>query len=124
MYKAIKNIDNHDFKIPFNFFTYSIPKEKTVLVEEDLFNFIKDSWPKSFNFEIEGVKYPTVEKVQTRAYIRTQEGQPTPSMAVSSPTPTPTFRGADLTPPNGTVDSDGVGWYGDGIQIEGGANVG
>lgn len=128
--KPCKNIDKHDLSISFDFWTYSFPMDKTLMVEDKLFNFLHESFPLSFNFNVQVAKNKAVapvRKTKTKAFIKTQEGQTATldkeAMYVQTSKPKPTFGGADLTPPDGTVDKDGVGWYGEGIEIEGGTGV-
>lgn len=118
MYKAVKNIGTNNMEVPFDFYTYTFPKGKTVLAEEKLAQFLEESWPKNFEFSDETKGISVVDRVKTRVLIRTQEK--TQDMVTSRINPQPTFGGADLTPVDGTVDKDGVGWYGEGITVEGG----
>ena len=122
--KAIKNIDKHDLNIDFDFYTYSFPKNHIVMVDDKLAIFLQETLPMSFSFDVETKKVaPQVKRTKTKAFFKTEERKPNQDMYIENHNPKPTFGGADLTPPDGTVDADGVGWYGSGITVEGGQNV-
>jgi hypothetical protein len=125
--RPIRNIDNHDLKVDFDFNTYFLPKNRTVMVEEDLFNHLKEILPLSFSFDVEvgskGKPLPMVKRTKTKSFFPTDEKRKTnDDMYIENPNPKATFGGADLTPDSGTTDKDGVTWYGEGITIEGGKN--
>jgi hypothetical protein len=123
--RTLKNIGKKDMEVPFNFNTYSFPKEKPVAVEDDVAAFIEERWPLSFNFSNKVEKdTPEVTKTKSRAYIRPEINKKIDSsMSIDSEEAKPTFGGADQTPADGSIDGDGVSWYGEGIEITGGKNV-
>jgi hypothetical protein len=122
--KAVKNICNKDLEVSFDFYTYSFPKNRIFMVDEDLLNFLQERYPMVFSFDVEIKKVaPQVKRIKTKSLIKPQERNVSDMQIGNSNKPEVTFGGADLTPPDGTVDKDGVGWYGEGITVEGGQNV-
>lgn len=118
--KPIKNIGNN-LEVPYEFYTYSFPKNRVVMVENNLFEFIKDRWPLSFDFSIaldEKVKRPPeVHKDKTPMLIKTEDKSR--DMRFSYGQPKATF-GPDELPASGVTDGDGVSWFGEGVEVEGG----
>lgn len=122
--KAIKNITEKDMEVPFNGFTYFLEKDKAVFVEEDFSEFCQERWPNGFEFNVKvEPKKPIVQakKTKTKAFIPTSEEAKTlgtDDMKIRNPHVSSTFEGLDLTPPSGTTDKDGVGWYGPGVETD------
>lgn len=123
MLVPVKNIDSHEIVIPFEGTTYSLPKGKTVMIPKSLFDFLKERFPLSFDFEVQVKKAaPAVKKTKTPSLLkRTQRVNE--DMQVIDTRPKEMFGGADITPPGGSTDSDGVAWYGGGIEVETGPNL-
>lgn len=118
--KAIKNTYK-DLEMSFGGYTYKFPKGKTYLIEDDLYEHIGEIWGKVFD-DVKLLKkkqYAKPKKVKTPSYI-----QPEPKSTYSgndmritkSGRQAPTY--GDGTPKSGTVDRDGVEWYGEGLVEE------
>lgn len=124
--RTVKNIEDKDLKVSFEFETYEFPSKKAISVPNKLFDHLKERYPLAFAFKPElkkKEKATRVKKKKTTAYVKPRrENLPdaTSSMrATKAGAVAPTFgKGVDLTPPSGATDSDGVGWYGEGIVIE------
>lgn len=117
----IRNKGNKDLKFSWDFNTYTFPKGKMVFVSKELYEFVIDRWPLAFDFNIElkdskGV--PEVKKEKSPSLIKTQPVNTNQSDNVSVRRQV-TFSDVDNTPASGTTDKDGVGWYGEGLEIEG-----
>ena len=122
--KAIKNIDKNEIAMPFEGNTYLLPMGGAFMVEDDLYVFLQERLPMSFDFKYKVAKDKPVAKVKsqrTPSLIPTAKDQDIiqEDMRVSAQA-MPTS--PDITPPSGTVDKDGVEWYGEGVQISGGQN--
>ena len=123
---AIKNIEGKDLDIPFEGWTYHFPQGKIVLVEMELRDHLIDLIPLAFDFNAQTSKkkgYQAVKRTKTTAYIKPSpydEEKGTADMKIGKEGQFPTFGkgNPDLTPPAGTTDRDGVGWYGEGAVIE------
>lgn len=127
--KAIKNTYKEDIILPFNGTNYHFPIGKVVMINEEVWNFLNSNFPLSFTFspKVEkGTPIPKAKEEKTKVYIKStkiddQMGKG--DMMTDHGDEKPTFGGADVTPPDGTTDKDGVEWYGEGITVEGGQNV-
>jgi hypothetical protein len=119
---AIRGIDQ-TMEVSYEGFTYMFPKGRTLLVEDNVAEFIFESWPMSFEKVKKSKKpAPKVSKKKTPAFTKAleQEVYTADDMkATRAGKQSPTFGQGDTTPPSGTTDGDGVGWYGEGAVIEG-----
>ena len=124
--KIVKNLESHSIHLPFNFNTYTFPISKIVSVPDDVYDFLKSNFPLSFSFDVDTKKpVSEVKSEKTKAYIKPEEHVATfktGDMNIETGRPNNTFAGIDDTPADGIVDRDGVGWYGEGIEIEGANN--
>lgn len=126
--KVIKNIDSHDIEMPFEGFTYVLPQDKMISVPDELSEFLEDRLPLSFEFKIKPQKgaVPLVKKTKTPVMIQSQPPNPlgeTPiqDMKIMPVHPKATFGNpSEDLPASGVTDADGVSWYGEGIEVEGG----
>lgn len=120
--RAIKNLESRDVDVSFEGWTYHLPKEKTVFLDDAVGDFVRDSWPKSFKF-VKPAKDEVIakaDKKKTPSFINAASNSNQTDMRITSRTgrQTPTFGQVDETPDSGQIDSDGVGWYGEGLKIE------
>lgn len=123
--KAVKNIDKHDLEISYNFFTYTFPKDQAVMVDSpELIKHLEENFPFSFSFggqiqPLKGERFPEVKKVKTKAFIKTEESfvMTEKDMYAEQSKPDPTF-GKPEEMVEGSVDTDGVEWYGKGIETD------
>jgi len=119
---AVKNI-LETLDVSFEGYTYNFPKGKAVLIEEALYEHIKGIWPSGVFKKISSNKkqLTRAKRKKTHSYIK-PEPEPTYTSEDMKITQagrqTPTFGQADITPPAGTTDKDGVEWYGEGEVIE------
>jgi hypothetical protein len=120
--KAVKNI-LETLEVSFEGWTYNFPKGKVVLIEDGLYEHIKGIWSGGVFKKVstKNKQVTRAKRKKTHAYIK-PEKEPTYTSEDMKITQagrqTPTFGQADLTPPAGTTDKDGVEWYGDGEVIE------
>ena len=113
---------NVPFETQFEGWTYSFEPEKIVRIEDDLLAFLEERVPMSFD-KVETKKppqsIPKVDKVQTQPWTRPQRGVfggqlANRNMAVFGRVNHTYVASPDVTPPSGSIDSDGVQWYGEG----------
>lgn len=116
--KPVKNIDSHDIDFPFEGNIYHLPQNEVVLVENAFYEFLKENFPLSFAFSVKVDKdNPVVAAKKTKAPVLTARKPLLNDMVVTSGRVKNTFvpDSPDVTPASGTVDPDGVGWYGEGL---------
>lgn len=119
--KTIKNIDNHNLYVPFNFKTYTLAKGIVASVPDDLYEHLVQNWPLSFQVIEDNKNHREAKSVKTKVYV--SPASPTSPMKIGMQEK-PTFGQADQTPNAGTIDRDGVSWFGEGIEIsKGGQSV-
>jgi hypothetical protein len=116
--KTAKSKDD-SLVISFEGWDYHFKKKKTVFITQKLLDHLKERYPLAFDFEVKpkrGQKITNVKKTKTKVFFKEPEEI---DMKVMQPgAQSPTFGQADLTPPSGTTDKDGVSWYGEGVEIE------
>lgn len=109
--RAIKNVSEKELVISFEGFDYIFPKEKPVVVDEALYNHVLENWPLAFNSYSGGKKeiVPTIMKKKTRSFAagRTVFGKPGENAEENE---------VEGLPASGTVDKDGVAWFGEGLE--------
>jgi hypothetical protein len=119
--KIVKNINSKSLEASFSGWTYFLPKGNPVFVEDDVFDYIMETWPKSF-WEVKKPPkdsvIPTVTKKKTPSFLKPAEEQAV-SMRVTSRNgmQNNTYGFVDETPASGKTDADGVSWYGEGIEV-------
>ena len=121
--KAIQNTINKDLEVSFEGYTYMFPKSKTpLLVENNLYEHIKGIWNKVFkDIKTSQKQMLKPKRKKTPSYIK-QEPESTYSTndmrVTEAGHQVPTFKGVEGVPTSGTVDKDGIEWYGTGIEEE------
>lgn len=113
--KAIKNTYN-DIEVSFEGYTYKFPKDKIRLVEDNLYEHIKGIWQTVFdNIKLDKKKqYIKPKKTKTPSFIQPEKQSTYNSndmRVTEAGHQRPTF--GDGTPASGTIDKDGVEWYGE-----------
>jgi len=63
---AIKNIEPKEMVVSYEGTDYIFPNEKVVLVEDKVYDFIKESYPLTFKFKVKLSKKKPVPKVSTK----------------------------------------------------------
>ena len=121
---AVKNISDKKIEIPFEGYTYKFKEGSTLLITEDLYNHIRSIWEKGVFKEIKKSQKQMLRapKVKTPAVIKQEPIDTFKSndmKITKGGTQSPTLSNPDATPASGTIDGDGVEWYGEGAVIEG-----
>ena len=117
--KLIKNIDQHDIKMPFEGYTYYLQKDVALAVPDNLFAFLEESFPLTYLFDQAILKAEKVREVKkNKSKIHSPLGQQpidadTEDMVISSPKPKDSFGFNDEIPT--TPD-----WYGNGLEVDNG----
>lgn len=116
----MKYTDKEKIEVPFDFKTYTFYKDKIVKVDPKLHAFLEERFPLSFTFSPKVTDdTPEVESRKTKSFI------PNPDeamemgnqfMKIQNPKPEATFSTVDGLPPTGKTDSEGVEFYGEGVQ--------
>jgi len=125
---AVKNIAEKDIKVSFEGYTYEFPQDKTRLIQNKLYEHIRELWPKGvFHKLVKSRKQMLkVKRTKTKSYVK-PEGKPdftnVDMRITKAGSQKSTFGSIDGTPRSGTVDGDGVEWYGEGAVIEGSGEV-
>lgn len=112
--KAVKNKQG-DISVEFDFYTYTFPKGKTVLVEEDIEAHLKERYPLVFEFDIKSNK-----KTKGKPITKVQKEKTESRLPVSSTTPQTQdmyVSTGEVKPTFGLPDEDGL--VGPGVEIEG-----
>lgn len=117
---------NEPFEINYEGWIYKFSPDKVVKVEDEVYAFLNDRVPLSFEkVEAKNINFlPKVEKVQAIPWSRPPKrgvfgGEvANVSQAVFNGSSQVVSQPVDVTPPGGTVDSDGVEWYGKGEERE------
>lgn len=105
--KAIKNIQGEKLAMPWSGQTYYFPKDATVLVEEELAEFLKERWPLAFDWdppkEYKGkgkkrkeVPIPKVSTKKTPSFLGPMAQQPVDMKITQAGGQTSTFEGGTL----------------------------
>jgi hypothetical protein len=114
--KAVSNISGQILNVDFNGETYHFDKTP-VIVEEDLFNHLKERYPLAFDFEFKSSK--PVSKVKSTKTVSKFERPITDGgvdmRAGLKRSPEVMFNEVDGLPSNGNIDKDGVEWSGETI---------
>jgi hypothetical protein len=107
--KAVKFLHPNSFEVDFEGYTYSFPKSRAVMADDELAAFVKETWPMSFE-EVKPAKDEVLQKVdRVKTPVRFVDRRPTTDMVVKPlARPTSTFN----------VDSDSLLDYGEGVVQE------
>ena len=119
--KAIKNIEGKLLEVAFEGKTYVFGKDKTVLVEENVIEHLKETIPLAFDFKVKTTKKSIFKRVKTKTTpaLRPMSSPANDMIATKKGEQMMPLGKVDVTPPSGTTDRDGVSWYGEGVEIEG-----
>ena len=112
--KPIKSLIKDSLSVDFAGDTYVID-DKPVLVNEDLFEHLKERYPMAINFEFKGTKAMTkIKSTKTPVKMVTRPADAGIDMMAGKPnSPNPSFNKVDGLPDSGKADKDGVEWYGE-----------
>jgi hypothetical protein len=110
--KVIKNIEGKDLSFQFEGWEYHFESGKLVQVEDGLYNYLKETVPLAFKFEPKLKKKAVVVKVPRVKFAPKFPGS---RFGIKS---TDVAKGPDGLPLSGSTDRDGVGWYGEGLQVD------
>lgn len=115
----VKNIDSHDIEVPYEGVTYKFIQGITVKVPEIVGAHLEENFPLSFNFgaQLQKEEAPEAETFKTKIYTSESIYNSSLDMKVTSPKPQSTFT-PDETPANGQKESDGIEYYGEGVEVD------
>lgn len=89
------------------------------MVSDKLAEFMEGQWKQAFDYHAKTRKGKVILTARKKKTEVPSKLPPATDMHVTrAGRQQPTFGQADVTPPAGTVDRDGVGWYGKGAEIE------
>lgn len=109
---VIVNKEQKDIPVSFEGFDYLFSAGKPAQVEDDLFNFLQELLPMSFDFKPELKKITKVDQVS-----KTPTKTVFPGGRFGAQTANIT-RDVDELPSNGQIDKSGVEWYGPGLESD------
>jgi hypothetical protein len=107
---VIVNKEQKDIPVSFEGFDYLFGAGKPAQVEDNLFDFLKELLPMSFEFKPDLSKLTVVHEV-----TKTPTKTVFPGGKFGAQTANIT-RGVDELPSNGQIDKDGVEFYGKGLE--------
>lgn len=108
--KVILNKNESEINYPFEGFTYKIPTNTPVSVQDRFAVFIQGVYP-WIEVSEENKEIPEIEKTQSVSFVKLRQDAPFGTELKKDLNP-------DGTPAAGTTDADGIEWTGDGIQVD------
>lgn len=118
--KIIRNLEKKQIIVSVNGKDWILPGRKTVFVDNDVWEDLKNRLPLSFDFKPEkkGDVIPKAQFKKTKAYLKAEPATTSGEDMIINKTILNDQTAPDQTPLSGTIDNDGVAWYGKGVVEE------